>query len=92
MSTAVQLKGDHVTINETTQFNWSDHQHSFAKRTTGGSGCYSENYNIEVCTLCDAAARASDIPDREHFRHPKGCKCFMCVNCRCWQVRERDKE
>lgn len=89
-------EGTEVVITTTTKFLWEAHKHQFVKRHWRGSSCYSDGRDANVCTLCDAARKEMDppgeaFPEKQHHRHPRGCRCYWCVFCRCREVEERDK-
>lgn len=75
----------------TMQFDWANHRHILEMTTCRGSDHYSGDREGEVCSLCQEAANQSGIPHKEHFKHPRDCKCFQCVFCKCSKVNERDK-
>lgn len=71
------------------KLNWPDHLHFFTHviRTTD----HHHHTEINYCRLCNQAAGQSGILTNRHFEHPKGCKCYWCVYCRCPQLLEREK-
>jgi hypothetical protein len=73
----------------TLKLDWPNHQHIF-KQSTRTTDHYCD-YEINHCTLCDMAADDSGIPENRHYEHPKGCKCYWCIYCRCSKLEEREK-
>ncbi len=72
------------------EFDWEDHQHWMGEGRHISKHHYSDDEIGSVCYLCDEAARKSEIPDNKHHQHPQGCKCHLCVFCRCPEVCKRD--
>lgn len=73
----------------TIKLDWPNHQHVFTETTKTR-----DHYNDEVinhCTICDSAASVSGIPSREHHKHPKGCKCYLCEYCKCSELMDRER-
>lgn len=74
----------------TVKYAWENHVHQL-EEAWYKSGCYSD-YCDQVCKICNLAASQSGIPNKEHAKHPNGCKCYWCIFCRCSAVIDRDKE
>lgn len=71
------------------ELDWENHQHALT--LTIKTVDHYNDYEINHCILCDAAAAASKVPTKEHWKHPKGCRCYWCEWCRCPEVEKRDK-
>lgn len=75
----------------TMQFDWASHTHILKYAADRGSDCYSGIVDGEACVLCNEASRQAGLPEKEHFKHPKGCQCYWCVFCKCPEVTKRDR-
>ena len=71
------------------KFDWANHGHIFKLVTRRGGDSYTDTAD-EICRICEVAARQSGIPTNEHYKHPKGCKCYWCVFCICHEVYVRE--
>ncbi len=76
----------------TKTIDWANHGHFFCEVPARGGGCYSDMDDVKVCHWCEGAANASTIPNNKHYEHPKGCQCYYCVECKCEDLRKREKE
>lgn len=74
------------------EFDWADHVHKTTKQVIRGSSCYSSDREIVVCVLCNMAAGQSDQSAADHWNHPAGCLCKLCVDCRCAKVIARERK
>lgn len=72
------------------EFDWEAHTHVMVSAMCGGGDHYSGDVERDVCVWCEAAASKSGIAVKEHFKHPKGCKCYWCVFCECQEVLQRE--
>ena len=79
-----------VAMEVTLKIDWPNHRHGFQQVIVT-----TDHYNdveINFCGLCDEAAKQSGIPDNKHFEHPKGCKCYWCIYCKCSKLLKREKQ
>lgn len=71
------------------KIDWPNHQHVFQQVIRAR-----DHYNdveINFCSLCDEAAKQSNISINRHFEHPKGCRCYWCAYCNCPKLQDREK-
>lgn len=73
----------------TITLDWPNHEHVFT--TTVRTTDHYNDVEINHCTLCDRAAKTSGIQVHEHYKHPKGCKCYWCIYCNCAELVAREK-
>lgn len=70
------------------KIDWPNHQHTFKTHIVTLDHYVDEA--VKFCTLCEEIANQSGIPTRQHYKHPKGCKCYWCVYCTCPELYKRE--
>lgn len=70
-----------------------NHEHAMVKEVIPGSTLGTgQSKEIEHCKTCTSTMEAQGSSPWHHASHPTGCRCYMCIDCRCEALLKREAE